>query len=215
MKSFIRNLTWPAEFVIVLLICFGLGIGFQIWSITNRYPIVLNDRRLISGLVLDFVFLALVFWIGRIRGWSFTSFGCRISWKGTAAGILLFVAVSFAQIVTDILAHFIHPDNPGFVEIDLSVPVIILISLTNPIFEELLESGYIICSLQRYGMWPAILASGVFRALLHSYQGFSGVLCMLVMGLAYGFVYWRWRQLWPLIVAHALNDFLGLLYNRH
>jgi membrane protease YdiL (CAAX protease family) len=31
---------------------------------------------------------------------------------------------------------------------------------------------------------------------------------MFAMGLLCGFVYWKWRQLWPLILAHSLQIFL-------
>ena len=35
------------------------------------------------------------------------------------------------------------------------------------------------------------------------------VTCLLV-GLIFGFAYWRWRQLWPLFIAHAIMDFYAL-----
>jgi hypothetical protein len=30
------------------------------------------------------------------------------------------------------------------------------------------------------------------------------------MGVIYGLVYWRWRQLWPLVVAHSLQMLFAL-----
>ena len=32
---------------------------------------------------------------------------------------------------------------------------------------------------------------------------------LLPLGLLFAFVYWRWRLLWPLIVAHGVMDFMG------
>jgi membrane protease YdiL (CAAX protease family) len=93
----------------------------------------------------------------------------------------------------------------------LTLPVILLISLINPVFEETIESGYIFHALQRHGMWLTVLASAGFRAFLHATMGMSGVVTMFVQGLLYGFLYWRWRQLWPLIIAHALQMLYSLL----
>ena len=48
------------------------------------------------------------------------------------------------------------------------------------------------------------------RLLYHLYQGPVGVVTIVPMGLLYGFVYARTRQLWPLIFAHVLIDIIGL-----
>jgi hypothetical protein len=98
---------------------------------------------------------------------------------------------------------------------ELTVPFIILFSMANPFFEELMETGYFIRSLQGFGMWPAVLASAFFRAFLHAHLGIFGAMNIFVMGVLFGLVYWRWRQLWPLIVAHSLMDLIGLLYLAH
>ena len=42
-------------------------------------------------------------------------------------------------------------------------------------------------------------------------MGLSGFVTMFAMGLLYGFVYWRWRQLWPLVLAHSLQMLYALL----
>ena len=53
-------------------------------------------------------------------------------------------------------------------------------------------------------MWVAINVSVVVRLLYHLYQGPIGVLTIVPMGLLYGYLYSRTRQLWPLVVAHVL-----------
>ena len=185
------------------------------WMIANRRPFVLGDRQLLPGTIMDLFSLAVIFWIGRIRGWSFASFGWRVSWKGTGAGVVLFIVVAIVQVSVDILANAVHPEGSGFVITGLTVPAIFILSVINPFFEEVLEAGYLIYSLQRFGMWPAILAGSLFRAFLHSWQGLNGAFSIFALGMILGFAYWRWRQLWPLIVAHSLCDFLGLLYLTH
>jgi membrane protease YdiL (CAAX protease family) len=76
-------------------------------------------------------------------------------------------------------------------------------------------SGYFIWSLQRFGMWPTVLASALFRAFLHAHLGLFGATGILIMGVLFGMTYWKWRQLWPLIVGHSLMDLIGLLYLVH
>jgi len=73
------------------------------------------------------------------------------------------------------------------------------------------ESGYLFHTLQRHGMWATVLAAALFRGFSHATMGISGVAVMFAMGMLYGFVYWRWRQLWPLIVAHSLQMLHSLL----
>jgi hypothetical protein len=55
-----------------------------------------------------------------------------------------------------------------------------------------------------------VLASAMFVGFLHAYQGLSGAIGVATIRVIFGLVYWRWRQLWPLIVAHSLLDFLAL-----
>ena len=72
-------------------------------------------------------------------------------------------------------------------------------------------AGYIITALQpRRGMWVAINVSVVVRLLYHLYQGPIGVLTAVPMGLLYGYIYSRTRQLWPMIVAHVLLIIVSL-----
>ena len=214
-RSFISRLPVPAEFCLVLLIAFGFDYAYQLWTISRGDPILISNRLILSSLGLDLVKLGIILWIGRIRGWSVSTFGWRISWLGTAAGLGLFIVTVAVKILAGLAVASIPSIKPAEVAFELTLPVIILVALINPFYEELFEVGYFIHVLQRFGPWPAILASGLFRGLLHAYQGVGGMAAMFAMGLLYGIVYWRWRQLWPLVVAHILDDFLGLLYVVH
>jgi len=93
----------------------------------------------------------------------------------------------------------------------VSMQLVFLASTVNGIFEELFVAGYIITVLRdTRGTWTAINVSTVVRLLYHLYQGPIGVITIVPMGLLYGFVYARTRQLWPLIFAHILIDIIGL-----
>ncbi len=195
---------------------FGLAIPYQIWLIASHKPVVFTNRLFLSSIILQPIVLAIVLWIGRLRGWSITTFGSRITWKNTIGGILLFVVVAGAMILVDLLLEYLIGPEKSHVTVNgITLPFIILLSVINPVFEEILEAGYLIHALQRFGMWPAVLASGLLRGILHMYQGFTGAIALFTFGAIFALVYWRWRQLWPLIVAHSLDDFFGLLALAH
>ena len=216
MKSFIRNLSAPAEFCIVVLVCFWWGIIGSAKQFVGHLMHVAQPEQVSNGVVLvvvtmQLLVMAFAFWIGHIRGWSLASFGSRVSWKGTGAGVLLFVVTTLAVLSCIILTNIIAPGlrshaDTGVRVSGLTLPFLLLFSVVNPIYEEVLGTGYFIHSLQRYGMVPAVLASALFRTFLHSYKGLDAVIMVLPIGLVFGFFYWRWRQLWPLVVAHVIID---------
>ena len=166
--------------------------------------------------IFELLLLAIILWIGRIRGWSLKSFGLRLTWKGTAIGILLFFVTGFTArfigMLLKNLAPSLYPSalQPHVVS-EVSLPFIILISVVNPVFEESLWGGYFVHALKRYGMWVTVLASALLRTFCHAHLGIRALVSILPMGVIYGLVYWRWRQLWPLVVAHSLQMFFSLM----
>jgi membrane protease YdiL (CAAX protease family) len=215
-QSFIRHLSAPAEFCLILFVGFGPFIFAQLWALTNLppAPMELRNSGLVEWLILEPLLFVPVLWIGKLRGWSLATFGARISWKGTGAGILLFVLAAVTEIAVSFCAKLLHPAQPGFSVGELAVPLVLLLSFINPIFEETLENAYFIRSLQRFGMWPAVLASALFRGLFHFQFGINAVVSVSAIGVIFGLAYWRGRQLWPLVLAHSLLDIVALLH-RH
>jgi membrane protease YdiL (CAAX protease family) len=219
-KSIIRSFSVPTEFCLVIFIGFGITIvGTLVWMINHLGAAApapsamrLNNDGIIEGVVLRAVTLSMVLWLGRIRGWSLATFGLRPSWKWTGVGVLLFLANRLVGRVLRLLMIEVFHTTVDFHRVsELTIPFIILISIVNPVFEETLECGYFFQALQRHGMWVTVLASAVFRGFLHASMGVSGFVFMFASGLLFGFFYWRWRQLWPLVVAHALQMLYSLL----
>ena len=169
-----------------------------------------TDRSALRVVLLEWFGLAVTFWIARIRNWPLGAWGFQPTWKLTGAGVILCLATT---LVVEGLAASANEISPGMVHqhsvSDLSLPVLILLGLTNPIWEETLETAYFVQSLQRYGMWSAVLASAFFRAFLHAYHGITALIVIFPIGLIFGFVYWKWRWLWPLYVAHVLFDLVA------
>ena len=220
MRSFIRNLPAPVEFFIVvslwldpLLIngCFLLPKFLQtgFWEINNVFSI--------RGAILQVMALAVLIWIGNIRGWTLQKLGIKMSWKGTGGGILL-AGVSYAATygVWTIYELIIQPGHPRFFVNSLAIPVIIPTVIINSVFEEVVEAGYFIHTFSRFGMWTAILASALLRMLYHlPLMRMEALLGILVTALMFEYAYWRWRQLWPLVLAHTLRNLYFYLIAVH
>ena len=218
MKSFIRNLSAPAEFFLVVLVCFWWGIAGSIRALVSRLwgvnpAAAFTDRGALTLVILELSSLAVTFWIARIRGWSFRSLDLHPAWRSTGTGILLCIAIASVRYVSAVLTNAVFPGAVHLLPVPshVSLPLLILTLAINPVFEEMIETAYFVRSLERYGMWGAVLASALFRAFLHAHLGANAVVVVFPIGLIFGFAYWRWRQLWPLVVAHALFDLYALL----
>ena len=174
MKSFIRNLSAPAEFFLVVLVCFWWGIAGSIRAVFSRLWGVhsageFTDRGALTLVILELSGLAVTFWIARIRGWSFRSFDLHPALRSTGTGILLLIAIVSARYVSAVLTNAIFPGAVHLLPVvsHVSLPMLTLTFAINPVFEEMIETGYFVRSLERYGMWGAVLASALFRAFLH------------------------------------------------
>jgi membrane protease YdiL (CAAX protease family) len=220
MKSFIRNLPAPAEFFIVVSLWFDpllLGGCFLLPKFLQSGFWEVGNASTIRSAIFQVMALAALIWIGNIRGWPLSKFGTAISWKGTGGGILL-APVSYAVTysVWTICGVFFHSNHPDVIESGLMIPVIISTTIINSIFEEVMETGSFIYTFSRFGMWLAILASASLRMLYHvPWVGIDGLLGIFATGLIFGFAYWRWRQLWPLVLAHTLRNLYYSLYAVH
>jgi hypothetical protein len=220
MRSFIRNLPAPVEFLIVvslwldpLLIsgCFLLPKFLQsgFWEFSNAF--------MIRTAILQLIVLVVLMGIGNIRGWTLQKLGIKISWKGTGGGILLAV-VSYAATygIWTIYELIIPPGHPIVRDTNLAIPVIISTVIINSVFEEVVEAGYFIHTFSRFGMWSAILAGALLRMFYHlPLMRMEALLGILATALMFEYAYWRWRQLWPLVLAHTLRNLYFYLIAIH
>jgi membrane protease YdiL (CAAX protease family) len=223
LRSLVARMPAWAEFCLIFLITFSWPLIANFRAVLGRWVFhraahrfEFRDRVLLHLLIIEAVTLAVVYGIGRIRGWATEVFRFQLTWRWTVIGVLLWLII---MIATDLLYSFAHAYglyHPlpflGGAQVNPTLPFILINSLTNPVFEEFLESGYLIAAASKFGMWPAVLSSALLRACLHLYLGDFPAVVVLATGIIFGLTYWRWHQLWPLILAHALMDFFGLLH---
>lgn len=94
-----------------------------------------------------------------------------------------------------------------------TVPVYLLAAAMNGILEEVLMLGYLFLRLRQIGWswWLIVLTSAVVRGSYHLYQGFGGFAGNLIMGIAFGLLFLRWKRVGPLVVAHTLLDIVAFV----
>jgi membrane protease YdiL (CAAX protease family) len=223
----IRRLPPGVEFLVVVCGAFGMPIFSSILSLSSSGRaapssggggVVFNDAVLIGLVVFEIVQATFLVWFLRVRGWTLEKVGLRISWRGTGMGWLLLLGTYVLAMVAQHLASLALPAQmqAGIERYPVSDPnvdmqLVFIASTVNGMFEEMFVAGYIITALRETrGVWMAINVSTVVRLLYHLYQGPVGVVTIVPMGLLYGYVYARTRQLWPLIFAHVLIDIVGL-----
>lgn len=219
MRQFIRGLSRWTEFAIVILGAFGYFIVTSVFELggPTSGPHISEAHLWFLLIYEPIVFTVLAFFL-RARGWSFARIGLRPTIRETLLGLgLAVVAYVTITAIWMILASpaFHSLQSPGgnnIVASNIPIHVIIAVSTINPIFEEVFVSGYVISSLKRrFSPWTAINVSVAIRLLYHLYQGAWGVVTIIPIGLIFAFWYARSGRLWPLIVAHAALDLVGLL----
>jgi membrane protease YdiL (CAAX protease family) len=93
----------------------------------------------------------------------------------------------------------------------LSLWIVAMMSMVNPIFEEMLYLGYAANVLrQRFGFQTTLWCVVVLRMLVHVYQGPLALVTILPISIIFSWYYLRTNRLWPLIIVHAMYNLLSL-----
>ena len=214
-RAMLRRLSPVEELLLVNLICFGPFAAISIVEMAERKTmIVFDDRRALTILGIELVCGTLALLLLRARGWKFSDLGFRVTLPHTLGGMLLLIGStiligSVVQIVH--AATGINLDAVTSFEAKLTWPVLIALTLVNPLYDELFLVAYNVEAAKGNGAAFAITLSAAVRLLCEVEQGPIASVTILPLGLIFAFAYWRWRAVWPLIVAHAVMDFIGMI----
>jgi membrane protease YdiL (CAAX protease family) len=137
--------------------------------------------------------------------------------RDVARGIGLWLGVIGFFYMTMIVVYLAAPDlvlslrsHPPFTG-SLAAPVIVAAAILDPVFEEFLLLGYLVPALgNRFGIKSAAAASVLLRVAVHTYQGRLAFMAILPVAVILTFYYVRTGRLWPVIVAHIVQDALAL-----
>lgn len=79
------------------------------------------------------------------------------------------------------------------------------VALVPAVCEEILYRGYIMRAFQKsWGIWPAIIISGLLFGLYH--VQISNLLPLAALGILFAYVTWVSESVFPAIVAHLVNN---------
>ena len=218
--SFFRKIPVWIEFVAVIGLCFGLPTASSIYSFHSGKAFENVDLGLEQGigiLAWEFLvsFIVIIFCV--LRGFPFWK---HLAWtptlKSTLLGVGLLVAANLAYIILfNIVILIVGVPSLHVAKYSMTMPVwlVLAVSLINPIFEETFVVGYVFERGGGLGIWPVVLISCVLRVSYHLYQGWIGVISILPLGIIFGLAYAKTNRLWPLFLAHAIQDFVALNFS--
>jgi uncharacterized protein len=156
-----------------------------------------------------------------IGGWRLRDLNLAPSVSATVLGATIFAGMWLGDWTFTIVMKTIFPTMQSVYDMAEayrpSVPpgllLVVLVSIVNPLFEEIFVCAYVIEALRgRFGTTTAVNASVVIRASYHLYQGIAYQPFHIAYGLVQAYVYARYGRLWPLLVSHALLDFIPLAF---
>jgi|ERR1700674_1060080 uncharacterized protein len=214
------------EFWLVVGLAFGLATVASILALLGG-PVVGQPAAAASfarnslGGVLESELIVACFLIAALRhgGWRLQDFNFFPSWRTTLLGVVVAIVVILAF---SLLALFAQPflgsasghaaRLPALGQLETGGALLVLsAAVVDPLYEEMLVCAYVIETLRgRFGAHFAINASVAIRVAFHAYQGPTALLQFAALGLLFAYCYSRWRNVWPLVVAHGLLDFIGL-----
>ncbi len=226
MNKIIKNFSPVLELVLILT----LGLGFFIFTSTKHFLLISSDynhlwhynytdRRHYILIIYEIIAFLIIAYILKVRGWTLNDFHLRFTYRLIWIGILLLFAknvignasISLLELfnVADekLLNHVQFGYKSGWISI-------ILIVLINSFFEEFILIGYLFKRLEKYHSIFIIGFSMVIRELLHTYQGWISLFSIVPMSLVFGYYYYRYKKLWPLVIAHGFSNLLVFL-NMH
>lgn len=203
------------EIALVVAIFAGWFIFSSVHAVLSGFPIPhLSDREALGLLLSECIAFPIAFAVLWVRGWRLKDLGIQVTWLNSFVGLLLFGGTFLLNVaLLELLGHavggreFLREFSQA---ISVSFPVAFLLSVANGFFEEFFLCRYLVEAFTKFGPALAIGASALVRVMYHLYQGPLGAILVLAFGLVVTLFYWRFRRVWPAMLAHMLADLEAL-----
>lgn len=153
-------------------------------------------------------------WKGSLERLGFRRYGpTEIVWTILLLVTIEVVVVPLSLLGSALSAHGIG-GNPVHWQLDSPalLPLVFLTCMAAGYSEELFFRSYLLTELPRLGIgiWPAVAASTLLFGLGHLYEGVTGLLGTVAIGLILSVVFLKKRNLHLIAVAHGLYNFVTL-----
>ena len=223
MNKLIKRLSPTIELITILIIGFGLFI----YSSTRYFFVVNSDythswiykltsQGHFSIVIYETIALLIIIYILKVRDWKISdfnlSFTFRLIW---IALLIMFIRNFISNFGFKILEAFNVVDESATMHVQYGLEAnwisISLIIIINSIFEEFILIGYLFKRLEKYHPVIVIGLSILIRQSYHTYQGWMSLILILPTGLVFGYYYYKYKKLWPVIIAHGLSNLIAFL----
>ena len=201
------------ELLMVLLLGFGLFWGSAFKDGPVSTGIIFSSHQFYILVILEVVLLSVVSSILKFRKWKLKDFNLGFNWSLPLIAIVLVLVRIGLGAVLRILFSGLGFDmgQPADIQLEASLLSCILVVLINSIYEEALLLGYLFKRLEKFSPVIIILISLILRESYHLYQGWYRLPSGIALGLVYGVYYFKYRKLWPPIMAHGITNALSFL----
>jgi membrane protease YdiL (CAAX protease family) len=134
-------------------------------------------------------------------------FGCVVWYASMLAYTIARSGVPAGALDKSFSEYSQMPRPGGFLMGCLALAMSVAIAFS----EELVMRGYLLPRFERLlgATWRAVLVTSLLFGACHLYQGYSHAVAIAASGFVKACAFCLIRRLWPLVVAHALTDFLA------
>ncbi|MGI0100848.1 MAG: lysostaphin resistance A-like protein [Candidatus Micrarchaeaceae archaeon] len=230
-KAAIRYVSYIITSVLVVLM-FLFSLYYA--NGTMSQPMSLADSSIALSLFFPSIVFSYLFFRGRTFASIIEEFGLTkksLTLKMLGVGVLLYISVFVAELVVGLFSAITNIPLPTNVNVLFAgVPLYFLIFtvLIAPIDEEIFFRGFLISRISSLlgsrnsksskngavtsTMWFGIVISAAIFAVLHiEYLSVSEFVLPLFFGIVAGYVFMRYKSIYPTILAHAIVNLLGVL----
>lgn len=219
-NNWLKELSWGSELAMVLLLGFGLFIYSSTRSLffiaSASHNTVLYSITSLGSytiVIYELIALSLISYILKIRGWTLKDFNLQLTVRLFYVALLLMILRNFIGGISIKIFESLHvTDAKVLSQVQYGLQAdwisIVLIVVINSVFEEFLLVGYLFKRLEAFHPVVIIGCGILIRMLFHSYQGPMMFFSIIPLGLVYGYYYYRYRKIWPLVIAHGMTNTL-------
>lgn len=226
MNEFIKTLSAKTEFILVISLAFGFSILNSIILFLDYFVPLVNyqpsfdNPTLIFNVFIQLVIISLIYFFLKLRDRqidlsnNLNIFNVSL----ICAGLIITYYISYILLASVAFLGNSSSENQVFQNSNLKLTFIpiLLFSASNSFFEETIVTGYIISTLEEKRNAIFALNISVFiRLMYHLYQGPVAVLHIVPMGIIFGVVYIKYKNIWPLVIAHFILDLIALSQYSH
>jgi len=207
------------EIVLVLGVPIALSLASSIRiGLRGRATAVFTDQNLLLSLALQVIIAGLLLVYLYRRQWRPLDVAGAPELEDLGRGLALWLGLVGIFYLAVLALYMIAPAavlvlRTRAITGVISAPMVVAGAVLDPIFEEFLWLGYAIPALgNRFGIRTACVASVVLRVAAHAYQGRLALLTILPVAVLMTFYFVKTGRLWPIIVAHIVQDAIALSF---